>query len=485
MPTNPSTSSNSSSRSRCGIVLLGLAFGASGCAEILASRSSSDSSKPADSKVELSLKAQNQGRIEEAIGLARAAVTDARASSETLPLAIALQQLGGVLAEAEFFDEAESVAKEQDSLATHPKGENTWSAIALAKCDFAGAADFQLRLRELTPDGINDRPVEANLALFDHMEGRFGRALERLEHVMATPNHARSTKLVNDSLASEVPVALAKAKCRLGETTQARQFLSQPQSYDPVQGARQLGAYALANRRALFRAYGALVDAVLLAKLRGESAAFTDDLKQLLRSVLNEFRARPSNCRQVVGDPIAMEAPANRPELFPWLNEQVATPAPAVPAPEATPVLAVPLAEPGYLAGREVHLKEQIPFQFDSAKILPSGAPTLDWLAAFLRAHPELGTVSIEGHTDDQGSDAYNLDLSNRRARSVVDALNARGVGPTRLSSPGFGKRQPKLLGTDETARRANRRVEIIVSGTVPRAAAETTPVTPKDAEAP
>ena len=64
----------------------------------------------------------------------------------------------------------------------------------------------------------------------------------------------------------------------------------------------------------------------------------------------------------------------------------------------------------------------------------------LDQIAKTLERNPWIKKVRIEGHTDDRGKDAYNLDLSNRRAASVRQALLDRGVSDARLESVGYGE---------------------------------------------
>jgi OOP family OmpA-OmpF porin len=70
--------------------------------------------------------------------------------------------------------------------------------------------------------------------------------------------------------------------------------------------------------------------------------------------------------------------------------------------------------------------------------------------------------VLIEGHTDSKGSDAYNLSLSDRRAKSVYDYLTSRGVDPARLSSIGKGESMPIADNETEEGRQQNRRVMLI-----------------------
>jgi OOP family OmpA-OmpF porin len=69
--------------------------------------------------------------------------------------------------------------------------------------------------------------------------------------------------------------------------------------------------------------------------------------------------------------------------------------------------------------------------------------------------------VLIEGHTDDQGSESHNLDLSSRRAQSVARWLSQNGLRQDLLAARGFGKTKPAVPNTTSANRARNRRVEI------------------------
>ncbi|PWC34765.1 hypothetical protein TSO352_28355 [Azospirillum sp. TSO35-2] len=112
---------------------------------------------------------------------------------------------------------------------------------------------------------------------------------------------------------------------------------------------------------------------------------------------------------------------------------------------------------------------------------LTSGAyERIDRLAQFMQRYPAR-TVRIEGHTDNTGSDATNLRLSEARAQAVRDALTARGVSPARIVSQGMGEAQPVASNSTDSGRQQNRRVDIVISddGTVAETRPQTTPQTP------
>ena len=77
-----------------------------------------------------------------------------------------------------------------------------------------------------------------------------------------------------------------------------------------------------------------------------------------------------------------------------------------------------------------------------------------------LHDNPDIELVEVKGHTDERGDDAYNLDLSDRRAAAVVTFLHDHGTDGDRLTSTGYGETQPLDLHHNEAAWTKNRRVE-------------------------
>ncbi len=104
-----------------------------------------------------------------------------------------------------------------------------------------------------------------------------------------------------------------------------------------------------------------------------------------------------------------------------------------------------------------------IVFDTNGATLKPGAMDNIDRLAAFLKAHPER-TVTIEGYTDSTGSEAYNEELSRRRAESVREALIARGVSPDRIRAVGRGESAPVATNRTAAGRQLNRRVEVVIS---------------------
>ena len=103
---------------------------------------------------------------------------------------------------------------------------------------------------------------------------------------------------------------------------------------------------------------------------------------------------------------------------------------------------------------------DTIYFDTDKDRLKDESGPVLEQVQALLEARPGLRLV-VAGHTDAEGADAHNLDLSNRRAAAVVAWLVARGIAADRLQSEGHGEGRP-VAGNDSAAGRAlNRRVEL------------------------
>ncbi|HVN47102.1 MAG TPA: OmpA family protein [Steroidobacteraceae bacterium] len=100
-------------------------------------------------------------------------------------------------------------------------------------------------------------------------------------------------------------------------------------------------------------------------------------------------------------------------------------------------------------------------FLSDSARLLEASRPSIERLAALLKAEPSWA-VTIEGHTDSTGGDAYNLALSQRRADALKAELVQRyGIAATRLSTQGYGRTRPVDTNDTMDGRAHNRRVEL------------------------
>ncbi len=103
-------------------------------------------------------------------------------------------------------------------------------------------------------------------------------------------------------------------------------------------------------------------------------------------------------------------------------------------------------------------------FKSGSANVQLSSAPLLRTVADIVSRCPGLN-ILIAGHTDSDGGDGYNQNLSEARARSVLNYLAGIGIQHTRMNSVGYGESQPVAENNTERNRRLNRRIEFRVSG--------------------
>ncbi|WP_342376940.1 outer membrane exchange protein TraB [Myxococcus stipitatus] len=111
----------------------------------------------------------------------------------------------------------------------------------------------------------------------------------------------------------------------------------------------------------------------------------------------------------------------------------------------------------------KIVILEQVNFATDQDVILSESFPILEEVARVMNENPQMDRVLVEGHTDSRASDAYNLDLSRRRAASVRRFLVETGVAADRVCSQGFGRSQPLSDNETEEGMALNRRVEFTI----------------------
>jgi len=111
----------------------------------------------------------------------------------------------------------------------------------------------------------------------------------------------------------------------------------------------------------------------------------------------------------------------------------------------------------------EVKITQQLHFETNKDKIRPESYPVLDAVADVLGKNPKI-TLEVQGHTDNKGAAAYNKDLSNRRAQSVMKYLIAHGVSDARLTAMGYGLERPLVDNASASNRALNRRVQFVRS---------------------
>lgn len=109
-----------------------------------------------------------------------------------------------------------------------------------------------------------------------------------------------------------------------------------------------------------------------------------------------------------------------------------------------------------------VVLPGNVTFDTDSDRINPGFYRPLNSVTDTLNQYPE-SFIDVIGHTDSQGADAYNLDLSQRRAESVAAYFRAGGVYPGRIATFGMGESEPIATNATPEGRQQNRRVELVI----------------------
>jgi OmpA-OmpF porin, OOP family len=110
-----------------------------------------------------------------------------------------------------------------------------------------------------------------------------------------------------------------------------------------------------------------------------------------------------------------------------------------------------------------IEILDVVYFEYNSAVIQKRSYPILDAVAAALQGNPSISLIEIQGHTDARGDDAYNLDLSDRRSKSVEAYLVEKGVEAKRLTAHGYGETQPIDPRSNEAAWAKNRRVAFLI----------------------
>jgi outer membrane protein OmpA-like peptidoglycan-associated protein len=105
--------------------------------------------------------------------------------------------------------------------------------------------------------------------------------------------------------------------------------------------------------------------------------------------------------------------------------------------------------------------RSEVLFDFDSATLKPGAYTDISRVADVLNKYPDT-TITVEGHTDSRGSEAYNQQLAERRAQAVRSALIQMGVDPDRIEAIGYGESQP--ISSNNAM---NRRVNIVIKAMV------------------
>lgn len=138
----------------------------------------------------------------------------------------------------------------------------------------------------------------------------------------------------------------------------------------------------------------------------------------------------------------------------------------AAPKPEPKPEPEKPKPEkPKRVEVKEskIEINEKIQFAYNDSKILPASDSLLTEIADVLKANPQLTKILIEGHASSDGDDKHNMELSDKRAKAVREALVAKGVKAEVLEAKGFGETKPIASNDTDEGKEKNRRVEFTI----------------------
>jgi outer membrane protein OmpA-like peptidoglycan-associated protein len=113
--------------------------------------------------------------------------------------------------------------------------------------------------------------------------------------------------------------------------------------------------------------------------------------------------------------------------------------------------------------GTELVTLQPIEFEFDKDVLRDTAYPILDDVVQAFINNPDIQVVEVQGHTDEQGNDDYNMDLSKRRAATVMGYLRDHGVDESRLTSKGYGETMPVDRSHTQAAYTKNRRVAFVI----------------------
>ena len=147
----------------------------------------------------------------------------------------------------------------------------------------------------------------------------------------------------------------------------------------------------------------------------------------------------------VVGDPPPLPAP------------------PPPPPPEPEPVPDPPKRV--VVENNKIVIGEKIQFDFNKATIKPESDSLMQEIINVIKENPHIKKLAIEGHTSSEGSDKYNLKLSDKRAKAVMDYLVKKGeLAKEMFTAKGFGEGKPIAEESTEEGKEKNRRVEFNIT---------------------
>ncbi|KIG18224.1 OmpA domain protein [Enhygromyxa salina] len=142
------------------------------------------------------------------------------------------------------------------------------------------------------------------------------------------------------------------------------------------------------------------------------------------------------------------------------VGEPPPPPPPPEPEPEPEPP---PKPKRVEVTAAAIVINDKILFEVDKAVIRPESFDLMNEITQVVKDNPRIKKISIEGHTDDDGSNKYNKKLSQKRADSVMTYLVEHGIEAERLQAAGFGEDVPLVPNDSDANKEKNRRVEFLI----------------------
>jgi outer membrane protein OmpA-like peptidoglycan-associated protein len=334
-------------------------------------------------------------------------------------------------------DEGARIAEETGGLAK--PGEGVW-----ANYDFQ-PGDEILVYDDFTRDDVGDFPrrfelVQGNFEVVEWQGGRYVRATSRGLVAIPLP------KTLPERFTIEYSVSLDHGNAYVRLTT-GRAF------YGPARDYRGSAPSVQSSRAGLFP----VGDVGPQTLTPVDASALRDGLVPIRIMADGDHMKMYFGERRVANAPNAVFPRSD--SLFISVNA----------ASEDHPIMIGPIRIAG--GGRDLYDRlardgrvatQGILFASGSARIRPESTPTLEEIGTMLEEHPEL-RISIEGHTDSDGDDAFNQDLSERRAAAVMDYLVEHfAIDNARLETAGFGESNPVADNDTPEGKQQNRRVELV-----------------------
>lgn len=110
-----------------------------------------------------------------------------------------------------------------------------------------------------------------------------------------------------------------------------------------------------------------------------------------------------------------------------------------------------------------VEFSDKVLFEYDKSELSSTSKRSLDKLVTVLNSYPDTD-IEVQGHTDSDGTNSYNEDLSERRSSSVASYLKTKGIDSSRLNTKGFGEEAPGYDNSTDEGKAMNRRVDFLIT---------------------